>query len=165
MSSTIHLACPPNYIRLRRRKRVIFLHCDFQQDTVQAIKERIEKLTSRTFYTMRLYLDRQNMDDFSTLYNCGVEEDGTELLIVYEKGKNAEGHTVWEEIEDAIRTPRKSNAAATAAASASAAGAGAGAASSSAGLDEASAASGTVETAEPEANATTTETAPRVGFT
>lgn len=52
------ITVPPNYLRLKRYKRTIFMHCDFVQDTVQAIKERIEKLTGRTFYAIRLYLER-----------------------------------------------------------------------------------------------------------
>lgn len=96
---------PANYIRLRRHNRVIFLYCDFNLDTVQAIKERIEKLTSRTFYTMRLYLGNQLMDDAATLYNCGVEKDGTELTILYSKGKTADGEVVWEGPNEAFTNP------------------------------------------------------------
>lgn len=102
-----HNSTPPNYLRLKRYNRTIFLHCDFHQDTVQAIKERIEKLLSRTFYTIRLFLGRQNLDDFSTLYNAGIEKDGTELVIVYSKGKTIEGDYLWEEVEEALSPPKQ----------------------------------------------------------
>ncbi|KAK7195426.1 hypothetical protein NESM_000469800 [Novymonas esmeraldas] len=92
---------PANYVRLKRHRRTIFLYCDFQQDTVQAIKERIEKLTSRTFYTMCLYCGTQRLDDEATLFSAGVGEDGTELWIGYSKGKTADGETVWEDAEEA----------------------------------------------------------------
>lgn len=107
MSSGYHTGggSPPNYVRLKRYGRTIFLHCDFQQDTVQAIKERIEKLTNRTFYAIRLYLDKQNLDDALTLCHCGVDINGTELTMVHSKGKNAEGDHVWETIEEAMRPP------------------------------------------------------------
>ncbi|CCW61579.1 unnamed protein product [Phytomonas sp. EM1] len=93
---------PPNYLRLKRHKCTIFLHCDFHQDTVQAIKERIEKLTGRTFYTIRLYLDRQNLDDSLSLESCGIDQDGTVLLMVHSKGTTADDELVWEEVEEAI---------------------------------------------------------------
>eukprot|EP00796_Vickermania_ingenoplastis_P005998 gene5998-4303_t len=101
-----HGSTPPNYLRLKRYQRTIFLHCDFHQDTVQAIKERLEKLMSRTFYTVRLYLGRQNLDDFSTLYNAGIEKDGTELVMVHAKGKNVEGEYIWEDLEEAMSPPK-----------------------------------------------------------
>jgi len=97
---------PPNYVRLTRYHRTIFLHCDLQQDTVQAIKERIEKLTNHTFYKIRLYLDKQNLDDSATLWHCGVENDGVELTVVYSKGKDADGDVVWETIEEATNPPQ-----------------------------------------------------------
>jgi precorrin-4 methylase len=95
---------PANYLRLKRHRRTIFLYCDFQQDTVQAVKERIEKLTSRTFYTMCLFLGNQRLDDESTLYNAGVMEDGTELWVVYSKGKTDEGEFIWEDVAEAMST-------------------------------------------------------------
>lgn len=97
---------PPNYLRLKRYNRTIFLHCDFHQDTVQAIKERLEKLMSRTFYTVRLYLGKQNLDDFSTLFNAGIEKDGTELIMIHSKGKNTDGDYIWEDIEEAMSPPK-----------------------------------------------------------
>ncbi|KAG5473252.1 hypothetical protein CUR178_03172 [Leishmania enriettii] len=105
---------PFNYLRLKRHRRTIFLYCDFQQDTVQAIKERIEKLTSRTFYTMCLYFGTQRLDDEATLFNAGISEDGTELWIGYSKGKTAEGETTWEDAEEA-KAPPTAAAATTAA--------------------------------------------------
>ncbi|CBZ28943.1 conserved hypothetical protein [Leishmania mexicana MHOM/GT/2001/U1103] len=93
---------PFNYLRLKRHRRTIFLYCDFQQDTVQAIKERIEKLTSRTFYTMCLYYGAQRLSDESTLFSTGISEDGTELWIAYSKGKTVEGETIWEDVEEAM---------------------------------------------------------------
>lgn len=101
-----HGTTPPNYLRLKRYNRTIFLHCDFHQDTVQAIKERLEKLMSRTFYTVRLYLGRQHLDDFSTLYNAGIEKDGTEVVMVHSKGKNIDGDYIWEEVEEAMAPPK-----------------------------------------------------------
>ncbi|CAG9578500.1 conserved hypothetical protein [Leishmania major strain Friedlin] len=93
---------PFNYLRLKRHRRTIFLYCDFQQDTVQAIKERIEKLTSRTFYTMCLYYGTQRLSDESTLFSASISDDGTELWIAYSKGKTAEGETIWEDVEEAM---------------------------------------------------------------
>lgn len=92
---------PANYLRLKRHHRTIFLYCDFQLDTVQAIKERVEKLTSRTFYTTCLYLGTQRLDDEATLLSAGVSEDGTELWIGFSKGKTVEGETIWEDVEEA----------------------------------------------------------------
>ncbi|KAG5498765.1 hypothetical protein JKF63_03053 [Porcisia hertigi] len=92
---------PLNYLRLKRHRRTIFLYCDFQQDTVQAIKERIERLTSRTFYTMCLYYGNQRLDDEALLFSAGIAEDGTELWIGYSKGKTVEGETIWEDVEEA----------------------------------------------------------------
>ncbi|KPI85967.1 hypothetical protein ABL78_4969 [Leptomonas seymouri] len=103
-AATVGAVVPANYLRLKRHRRTIFLYCDFQHDTVQAIKERIEKLTSRTFYTMCLYLGNQRLDDESTLFNAGVNEDGTELWVVFSKGKTAEGEPIWEEVEEAMST-------------------------------------------------------------
>lgn len=96
------MSVPANYLRLRRHNRVIFLHADFVQDTTQAIKERLETLTGRAFHTMRLYLGKQNLDNNTTLINCGIEKDGTELLILYSKGKNADDEHVWENIDEVI---------------------------------------------------------------
>lgn len=73
---------------------------------MQAIKERIEKLMSRTFYTIRLYLGRQNLDDFSTLYNVGIDKDGTELVMAHSKGKNIDGDYIWEDVEEAMSPPK-----------------------------------------------------------
>ncbi|ESL12180.1 hypothetical protein TRSC58_00057 [Trypanosoma rangeli SC58] len=100
-------ATPPHYVRLRRHNLTIFLHCDVNHDTVQAIKERYEKLTGRTFYTVRLYLGRQNLDDFSTLFNCGIEREGAELTVVYSKGAKMDGtgEYIWEDFEEAARPP------------------------------------------------------------
>ncbi|KPA83339.1 hypothetical protein ABB37_02993 [Leptomonas pyrrhocoris] len=102
--STGGAVVPANYLRLKRHRRTIFLYCDFQHDTVQAIKERIEKLTSRTFYTMCLYIGNQRLDDESTLYNAGVCDDGTELWVVYSKGKTEEGEPIWEDVSEAMTT-------------------------------------------------------------
>lgn len=107
---------PANYVRLKRHRRTIFLYCDFQLDTVQAIKERVEKLTSRTFYTTCLYVGNQRLDDEATLYNAGVSEDGTVLWVVYSKGKTEEGEPIWEDVEEAMATNAPTAAAALAAA-------------------------------------------------
>ncbi|RNF17778.1 uncharacterized protein Tco025E_04721 [Trypanosoma conorhini] len=98
---------PPHYVRLRRHNLTIFLHCDVNHDTVQAIKERYEKLTARTFYTVRLYLGRQNLDDFSTLFNCGIEREGAELTVVHSKAAKMDGtgEYIWEDLEEATRPP------------------------------------------------------------
>ncbi|CCW68122.1 unnamed protein product [Phytomonas sp. Hart1] len=93
---------PPNYLRLKRHGLTIFLHCDFHQDTVQVIKERIEKLTGRIFYKIRLYLERQNLDDYLSLESCGIDQDGTVLLMVHSKGSTVDNELVWENVEEAI---------------------------------------------------------------
>ncbi|ORC90807.1 uncharacterized protein TM35_000072310 [Trypanosoma theileri] len=97
----------PHYVRLKRYNLTIFLHCDVNHDTVQAIKERYEKLTGRIFYNVRLYLGRQNLEDFSTLYNCGIESEGAELIVVHSKGpkNDGTGEYYWEEIEEAMKPP------------------------------------------------------------
>lgn len=107
MTGNYHTAgtSPPNYVRLKRYNRTVFLHCDFQQDTVQAIKERIEKLTSRTFYAIRLFLGKQNLDDALTLFHCGIDVNGTELTMIHSKGKNADDDHVWETLEQALSPP------------------------------------------------------------
>ncbi|KAH9580022.1 hypothetical protein LSM04_006473 [Trypanosoma melophagium] len=97
----------PHYVRLKRYNLTIFLHCDVNHDTVQAIKERYEKLTGRIFYTVRLYLGKQNLEDFSTLYNCGIESEGAELIVVHSKAPKSDGtgEYFWEEVEEAMRPP------------------------------------------------------------
>ncbi|EAN81520.1 hypothetical protein TcCL_ESM01089 [Trypanosoma cruzi] len=106
MSNTV----PPHYVRLRRQNLTIFLHCDVNHDTVQAIKERYEKLTGRLFYTVRLYLGRQSLDDFSTLYNCGIEHEGAELIVVHSKALKTDGtgEYIWEDLEEATQLPQPS---------------------------------------------------------
>jgi hypothetical protein len=87
----------PHYIRIKRHKLTIFLHCDLQNDIVQAIKERIEKLTGRPWMQIRLVLGKQVLENHSTLYDCGIENEDGELNLVYSLGDDQ-----WEELEDAL---------------------------------------------------------------
>lgn len=92
----------PHYIRIKRFKQTIFLHCDVHHDTVQALKERVEKLTGRPWMQIRLLLGKQNLDNFSTLYDCGIEAEDGELNMTYLLSVSAGGEEVWEDLEDAL---------------------------------------------------------------
>ncbi|AAZ11951.1 uncharacterized protein TEOVI_000671200 [Trypanosoma equiperdum] len=99
---------PPHYVRLRRYNLSIFVHCDVHNDTVQAIKERYGKLTGHIFYNARLYLGQQSLDDFLTLYGCGIEAEGAELVVVHSKGAKGDGTSehIWETVEEAMAAPQ-----------------------------------------------------------
>ena len=47
------------YLRIKRGKQTIFLHCDLNAETIVVLKERIEKLTGVPLMKQRLYLGRQ----------------------------------------------------------------------------------------------------------
>jgi hypothetical protein len=97
MSAPLASGVAPHYIRIKRHKLTIFLHCDLQNDIVQAIKERIEKLTGRPWAQIRLVLGKQVLENHSTLYDCGIENEDGELNLVYSLGNDE-----WEELDDAL---------------------------------------------------------------
>ena len=92
----------PHYIRLKRHKQTVFLHCDVHHDTVQALKERVEKLTGRPWMQIRLLLGKQVLDNFSTLYDCGIESEDGELNMTYLISTTPGGEELWEELDDAL---------------------------------------------------------------
>jgi hypothetical protein len=92
----------PHYIRVKRYKQTIFLHCDLQHDIVQAIKERIEKLTGRPWMSIRLHLGKQVLDNFSTLYDCGIEQEDGELNMTFLLHTTPGGEEIWEDLDDAL---------------------------------------------------------------
>lgn len=92
----------PHYIRIKRFKQTIFLHCDVNHDTVQALKERVEKLTGRPWMQIRLLLGKQNLDNFSTLYDCGIEAEDGELNMAYLISVTPGGEEQWEDVDDAL---------------------------------------------------------------
>ncbi|KAG8346320.1 hypothetical protein TRVL_02850 [Trypanosoma vivax] len=96
-----------HYVRLKRHNLTIFIHCDIHSDTVQAIKERYAKLTGQTFHNVRLHLGQQNLEDFCTLYNCGIELEGVELIVLHAKGvkDDSTGDRIWETMEEALNPP------------------------------------------------------------
>jgi len=94
--SVVPAGVPPHYIRIKRYRQTIFLHCDLN-DSVQALKERVEKLTGKPWMQFRLLLGKQNLENHSTLSDCGVENDDSELYLLY-----ATGPETWEELDDAL---------------------------------------------------------------
>jgi hypothetical protein len=89
------------YIRIKRHKQTIFLHCDLN-DTVQTIKDRVARLiTSHTAQQMRLLLGKQNLENHTSLYDCGIEAEDAELLLVY-----ATGEETWEDWAVAMDGPK-----------------------------------------------------------
>ena len=90
----------PCYIRIKRHKQTIFLHCDLN-DTVLTMKERVAKLiTTHTPQQMRLLLGKQNLENHTSLYDCGVEKEDAELLLLY-----ATSEDTWEDWATAVDGP------------------------------------------------------------
>lgn len=54
---------------------------------------------------IRLFLGKQNLDNFSTLYDCGIEAEDGELNMTYLLSVTPGGEEVWEELEDALSGP------------------------------------------------------------
>lgn len=92
----------PHYVRIKRHKQTIFLHCDLKEDTVQLMKERVEKLTGKPAALQRLLLGKQNLENHSTLWDCGIEKEDEQLLLVLavQQGDNP-NELVWEFPEEA----------------------------------------------------------------
>jgi hypothetical protein len=89
-----------SYIRIRRHKQTIFLHCDLHQDTVLVLKERIEKLTGTGVMQQRLLLGKQVLELNTSLWDCGIEKEDAELLLVLSTGEDQ-----WEDPADAADGP------------------------------------------------------------
>lgn len=84
-----------SYIRIKRHKLTVFLHCDLN-DTVRSLKERVEKLTSRPANQMKLLLGKQDLENNTSLADCGIDKEDAELLLVYSTGEET-----WEDPADA----------------------------------------------------------------
>ncbi len=87
----------PSYIRIKRPKQTIFLHCDLNE-TVQAVKERIEKLTGQPANMQRLLFGKQLLEPYTSLMDCGIEKEDAEVILLYNIGQN--GEEQWEEPVD-----------------------------------------------------------------
>lgn len=85
-----------SFIRIKRGKQTIFLHCDLHQENIVVIKERLEKLTGVPLMKQRLYLGRQLLDNLTSLWDCGIEKEDRELLLTVQRDDNT-----WEDPQDA----------------------------------------------------------------
>eukprot|EP00755_Sulcionema_specki_P009902 Sspe_Gene.44973::Locus_22133_Transcript_2_3_Confidence_0.250_Length_556::g.44973::m.44973 len=93
------MTVPSMYIRVKRKKQTIFLHCE-PGDTVLSVKEKITLITNVPASDQRLLLQKQNLEDTSSLHDCGigVSDTGTELFLIY-KITSETGEERWEEVE------------------------------------------------------------------
>ena len=87
-----------SYIRIKRHKLTIFLHCDLQNDTVLVLKERIEKLDGHPVMHQRLLLGKQVLENNTALVDCGIEKEDQCLTLV----KRANEDAPWEDPNDAL---------------------------------------------------------------
>lgn len=101
------MSTSPSYVRIKRHKQTIFLHCDLHQDTVLVLKERIEKLTAVPVLQQRLLLGKQVLELNTSLWDCGIEKEDAELLLVL-----ATGDDTWEDPQTAADGPQEVAAAA-----------------------------------------------------
>lgn len=85
------------YLRIKRGKQTIFLHCDLNAETIVVLKERIEKLTGVPLMKQRLYLGRQILENLTTLWDCGIEKEDKELTLVHQRDDGS-----WEDPSDII---------------------------------------------------------------
>lgn len=99
MSHAAASGVPPHYVRVKRHKQTLFLHCDVGIDTVLAIKQRVEQLTGKPIAQQRLHLDKQLLENHHTLYDSGIEREDGELILCYALGGNP---MQWEEPEEAM---------------------------------------------------------------
>ena len=94
------MSAAPSYVRIKRHKQTIFLHCDLHNDTVLVLKERIEKLTDVPVLQQRLLLGKQALELNTSLYDCGIEKEDAELVLVL-----ATGEDEWEDPQEALEGP------------------------------------------------------------
>ena len=86
------------YVRIKRKNLTIFLHCDLN-DTVQLMKERVEKLIGHPAAQMRLLLGKQPLENHTSLLDCGIEKEDAEMLLAFSTGKqDATGEEIWEDV-------------------------------------------------------------------
>ena len=64
------------YVRVKRKKQTIFLHCD-PGDTVLQVKEKIEVVTTIPPASQRLLLGKQSLEEASSLCDCGITPSDT----------------------------------------------------------------------------------------
>lgn len=95
----------PSHIRIKRHKLTLFIHTDLRVDTVQVIKERLEKLTGVPVMKQRLYLDRQLILNAATLWDSGVEVEDQELTLAFSTGIGPGDVETWEDRLDALNGP------------------------------------------------------------
>ena len=93
---------PQSYVRIKRKKQTVFLHCDVN-DTVASIKNRVHLILNVDVAKQRLLLGRQNLEDHSTLADNGVDKDSdTVLYLVQRLDDGSAGEEVWEEVDAAL---------------------------------------------------------------
>ena len=90
-----------SYIRIKRFKLCLFLHCDLQHDTILVIKERIEMLDGHPVMHQRLLLGKQVLENNMTLWDCGIEKEDQCLTLV----KRANEDSPWEDPREALEGP------------------------------------------------------------
>ncbi len=56
------MSAAASYIRVKRYKQTLFLHCDLHLDTVLALKERVESLAGVPVLQQKLLLGKQALD-------------------------------------------------------------------------------------------------------
>ncbi len=86
-----------SYIRIKRAKQTIFLHCDLNAENIVVIKERVEKLTGVPLMKQRLYLGKQMLENMTTLWDCGIDKEDRELTLVYQRDDGS-----WEDPNDSL---------------------------------------------------------------
>ncbi|KAJ9472066.1 hypothetical protein DIPPA_10419 [Diplonema papillatum] len=91
-------AAPSMYVRVKRKKQTIFLHCEPRQ-TVLQLKEKVAAITGTPASDQRLQLGKQNLEDQSSLADCGIYpvDTGTELFLAYRIVSDSGDR--WEDVE------------------------------------------------------------------
>jgi len=102
-------AHPPMYVRIKRKKQTVFLHCDLN-DTIATLKARVALIMGTQVPMQKLLLGRQNLEDHNTLADCGIEKDSpdTVLFLIQRLDDGQSGEEVWEEVEIAPTGPGSS---------------------------------------------------------
>eukprot|EP00286_Rhodomonas_abbreviata_P000038 CAMPEP_0181288380 /NCGR_PEP_ID=MMETSP1101-20121128/300_1 /TAXON_ID=46948 /ORGANISM="Rhodomonas abbreviata, Strain Caron Lab Isolate" /LENGTH=104 /DNA_ID=CAMNT_0023392495 /DNA_START=178 /DNA_END=492 /DNA_ORIENTATION=+ len=88
------------YLRIKRQKQCIFLHCD-PSDTILTIKQKIKGINNVEIADQRLLVTDEKIvcDESKTVKECKLE-DGAVVALVYKKSQDP---PEWEDID--IQSP------------------------------------------------------------
>eukprot|EP00759_Apiculatamorpha_spiralis_P012515 PhF_6_TR19531/c0_g1_i1/m.28502/K03873/TCEB2; transcription elongation factor B, polypeptide 2 len=91
---------PPMYVRIKRRKQTVFLHCDVNE-TITAIKGRVQLILGVPPTHQRLLLGKQVLEDHATLADCGIDKDKDDAVfyLCTRVDDGQSGEEQWEELE------------------------------------------------------------------